>query len=292
MKNFIYALSFCAVICLMGCVSENVPGSTSRLLRYSVDFNNVGLKEVGKTSITLCKGKESSFASGGWLLPGFEGSHCSFNLVPDPENTLEWIDMESKELTRVKVKIQLPKLFYNAEYPSSIVFYINSSTNQVQVAYDVFSPEKKDFILVDSEGKPFERYEVEFRNIGLTKIKVRDVMLCDSQESSKVLCGVLLPGKVKNYGCFDKIPDPEITLTWVDLESDAISKAKLKIQVPERFYRGKYLPKIIFYINSSTDQVQIAYSVYSAWNLVDSEGKPFELKIGNLISPQPHKTEK
>lgn len=80
----------------------------------------------------------------------------SFRQVPDRENILEWSDIETKKSSTVKINILLPKLFYNVEYPSVIIFYINPDINQVQVAYRVFSPEKQDFIKVDSEGKPFE----------------------------------------------------------------------------------------------------------------------------------------
>jgi len=75
---------------LMGCASENVPGSTSRLLRYSVDFNNVGLKLID-TSIILCKDKESSFAAGVGLLSSLtcgsrvtvlQSQKHSLNLMP------------------------------------------------------------------------------------------------------------------------------------------------------------------------------------------------------------------
>lgn len=153
MNNFICLLGLCTTFCLAGCVSADADNS----LRYSVEFKNIGLKKIKVSEIILCASQASSMAYCGELLPG--GSKVyngSFRQIPDRENILELTDIESRISTIVKIRIQLPKLFYNAKYPSDIIFYINPDINQVQVAYRVFSPEKQDFIKVDSEGKPFE----------------------------------------------------------------------------------------------------------------------------------------
>lgn len=142
------------------------------------------------------------------------------------------------------------------------------------LAYIVFLPEKKDFILVDSEGNAFERYNVKFKNTGSKKIKVKDIILCGSLESSKALCGELKPQEIKSYGCFDKTPDMENILEWINLDSKETFRKKIKIQLPKKFYGRILLPKIVFYINSDTNQVQVAYEIFSPGSIiVDNDGK-------------------
>jgi len=89
------------------------------------------------------------------LFHGQGATLAPFDQEPSKTVSLEWIDLNTKETSQADVKIQLPILFKNPEYPSFIIFYINSDNKAIQVAYRVFSQSKCDFIKIDSEGKPF-----------------------------------------------------------------------------------------------------------------------------------------
>ena len=150
MKNKLYILSI-FILTLSGCLWSGLYNKFS----YSVEFRNIGTKDIRVRELYLTLPQDSSKVRSFELLHGQGTSLSSYNQEPDKVIALEWVDIESKETSNADVKIQLPILFKNPEYPSSIIFYINSDNKKVQVAYRVFSQAKSDFIKVDSEGKPF-----------------------------------------------------------------------------------------------------------------------------------------
>lgn len=145
--------------CLLTVVTFAVGGCMchSHPLCYSVSFKNTGTQKIVVKDIVLYESKNFSKAGCGILSPGISAGCGKYYEEPANQYDIEWTNSDIKELTRVKVEVNLPELFYNRKNGADIIFHINPDKKQVAVAYKVFSPEKDDFIVVNSKGSPVDR---------------------------------------------------------------------------------------------------------------------------------------
>ena len=148
MKKSTIILGGLLIISIMGCALFGRPP-----LKYRVRFENIGKKAITLQDFMICDDSKSAC---GELYPKY-GSSCGlFNKQPLDKYVISWTGLKDKIAGNATVEINLPALFYNKEFRSEIIFYINPDTNKVFVVYRVFEPKKQEYITLDSEGKLFD----------------------------------------------------------------------------------------------------------------------------------------
>ena len=152
MKNSVITIIISIVIAIFvtGCASFFKP------IKYSVEFNNIGKKIILLDDVSLYESKEFSTPIAGKFCPGQRKSSGPFYQHPKREYTIAWTELTSKKKVSFRIRIRLPKLFYNKVYSSEIIFYIDSDKEKLYVAYRVFDPVEQDFKIIDSKGNPFD----------------------------------------------------------------------------------------------------------------------------------------
>ena len=131
--------------------------SFSSAFGYSVSVANAGCKTiyVNEMVVTPQQTNRINSVPPNEYKKGEQASYGAFTGMPYEEVTVKWNLVETgKEYTQ-KVIIKLPKGFYNKEWGSRIIFVINSDKEQIRVAYDIFDEREEEYVIVDSEGKPF-----------------------------------------------------------------------------------------------------------------------------------------
>lgn len=130
--------------------------SESTHLCYSVRIDNVGSKTITTSEIQLFKqDKGLSSIPENCYRKGTNCGYASYYKHPYNEVSVKWTVVETGKEHTQKVAIRLPKGFYNEEWLSEIIFYINPDSPKVWVAYKIFDEKEDGYVIVDSDGKPF-----------------------------------------------------------------------------------------------------------------------------------------
>ncbi len=127
---------------------------TSRRIKSGINIRNVGMKNIGLTEVTLWPEENQELNI---LEPyGIEiyskteiGFYQGITATPLTIATLSWRNFGSNRLITKRVKVNLPREFYALDYPSTLIFEINSNNSNITVLYKYYSETKGDFIIRD-----------------------------------------------------------------------------------------------------------------------------------------------
>lgn len=151
MKTFTLLIAVVIVVGIAGWGCHFFTGS----LNYSISIENVGNHNIRISRVLLFNTPNGEF-QGTSVYSGGNASISPYYNKPQSTCTIYWKELHGRKSTHKTVAVKLPKLFYNRKYPSDLIFFIDSNTENIYVAYNVFDPKIQDFITVDSEGKPFD----------------------------------------------------------------------------------------------------------------------------------------
>lgn len=153
MKSLLLSCLSISLVCIAsGCASFFQSRS------YSVAVENIGNKTIEVTQIELYQKSKSGM---GGLFPegvyaaGMGASYFPYWNIPYKEVTVKWRVVETGKEYSQRISIKIPKGFYNEEWLSRIIFYINPNKEKVWVVYDIFDEAKDAYVIVNSEGDPF-----------------------------------------------------------------------------------------------------------------------------------------
>ena len=126
---------------------------------YRITISNIGTQKILVSNFKLYDSGESSTVPGGELAPGQKIGSGPYDKKPFRQITVEWKIMETGEMARQIVDVELPERF--TDYRSGIMFYINPHNKRVFVAYDLHDDAKGIDLMVDSKGGPFDINQVK-----------------------------------------------------------------------------------------------------------------------------------
>lgn len=126
---------------------------------YRVTLINTGTQRILVSDFKLYDSRSFSTVLGPELLPGQEAGLGAYSKRPFRQVVVDWKVMETGEVVKVPVEIELPEQFVN--YASDVVFYIDPDQKRVYVAYQLHDTAKHKIMIVDSKGNPFDINQVK-----------------------------------------------------------------------------------------------------------------------------------
>jgi len=124
------------------------------------------------------------------------------------------------------------------------------------------------------------KYSVSFQNIGTREIRLKDIALYESVNSSAVGCGDLLPSQAKDWLYCNHKPRSKVVFFWEEQKTKKTTELIVPIVLPAQFDTES--SEIIFYIDPDHGKVCVAYAIFDKKSdkkiIVDSVGRLFDVK--------------
>jgi len=117
-------------------------------------MENIGNETIDLEPIEFCSNPPGCIPPE-TLVKGESAGHGPFRDDIQKKITIKWKVLETGKVYTQEIAVKLPNGFYNPEWTSDIIFYINPNREKAWIVYKIFDENEDNYVIVDSEGKPF-----------------------------------------------------------------------------------------------------------------------------------------